>query len=70
MHLALRRYVDPARDLFQYFGLGVAVVAIALAAIDERLDDVDDQEAIAAEVSQANHNRRVATACPGDVSTR
>ena len=57
MHLALRRYAEPPRDVFQYFGLGAVFTVIALAAICERLDEVENREAIT-----AHHHRQIAKA--------
>lgn len=60
MHLALRRHAEPASDAFHYFGLGVLCAVIGLAAISERLDQLEEQEAIAAGVAQ--HHRAIAKA--------
>jgi hypothetical protein len=60
MHLALRRYAEPATDAFHYFAAGAVSVVILLAGIAERFDQLEEREAIAAGVAQ--HHRRIATA--------
>lgn len=60
MHLALQRYAEPASDAFHYFAIGVVSAVIVLAGIAERLDQLEEQEAIAAGVAQ--HHRNIARA--------
>ena len=60
MHIALRRYAEPATDAFHYFAVGVISAVIGLAGIAERLDQIEEEQAIAAGVAQ--HHHKIASA--------